>query len=69
MQAIFSLAGKNRVGYEYVFAVKRAGKTLLEKYDHGECKVQLSLTLTPVYALAKKAKKSTPALDKSSCLL
>ena len=42
MQAIFSLAGKNRSGYEYVFVVQRAGKRLLEKYDHKEHKVQLS---------------------------
>ena len=41
---IFSLAGKNRGGYKYmyVFTVQRAGKWLLEKYIHGERKVQLS---------------------------
>ena len=42
VQAIFSLAGKNRGGYEYVFVVQRAGKRLLEKYDYEERKVQLS---------------------------
>ena len=46
MQAIFSLASKNRGGYEYVFAAQRARKRLPEKYGQGECKVQLSSTLT-----------------------
>ena len=32
MQAVFSLAGKNSRVYEYVFALQRAGKKLLEKY-------------------------------------
>ena len=43
---IFSLAGKKKGGYKYVFrvkrAVKRAGKRLPEKYIHREHKVQLS---------------------------
>ena len=42
MQAVFSLADKNSGGYEYVFAVQRAGKKLLEKYVKGARKVQLS---------------------------
>ena len=42
MQAIFSLAGKKQQENEYVFVVQRAGKRLLEKYDHEERKVQLS---------------------------
>ena len=42
MQAVFSLAGKNSGGYEYVFAVQRAGKKLPEKYIQGDRKVQLS---------------------------
>ena len=41
-----------------MFVVKRAGKKLLEKYDHEERKVQLSSTLTPVYALAETAIKN-----------
>ena len=39
---IFSLAGKKKGGYKYVFRVKRAGKRLPEKYIHREHKVQLS---------------------------
>ena len=42
MQAIFSLAGKKEREYEYVFVVQRAGRRLLEKYDHEERRVQLS---------------------------
>ena len=38
-----------------MLVVQGAGKTLLEKYDHEERRVQLSYTLTPVYALAKTA--------------
>ena len=38
-----------------MLVVQGGGKTLLEKYDHEERRVQLSLTLTPVYALAKTA--------------
>ena len=41
MQAIFSLTGKNR-GDTSTCLVQRAGKRLLEKYDHEERKVQLS---------------------------
>ena len=43
MQAIFSLAGKNRGDiHEYVFMVQRVGKRLAEEYIHGECKDHLS---------------------------
>ena len=42
MQAIFSLAGKSKGAYEYVFVVQREGKRLPEKYDNGEHKVQLN---------------------------
>ena len=42
MRAIFPLAGKKKREYEYVLVVQRAGKTLLEKYDHEERRVQLS---------------------------
>ena len=42
MQAIFSLAGKNSGGYEFMFVVQRAGKRLPEKYDNGEHNVQLN---------------------------
>ena len=38
-----------------MFVVQRAGKRLPEKYDSGLHCVQLSETLTPVYALAKTA--------------
>ena len=42
MQAFFSLAGKSSEGYEHLFVVQRAGKTLPERYVQGDRKVQLS---------------------------